>query len=129
MRLGGPAPAAVACGTAVVIAGLVLSACTGPARQSSVGSVSGRANLYGRVPGEGRPFTVGAVQDGKVVATAKLHPGGGPFNLAVPPGKYQVGLWIPGIRQLTVAFMTCATDATVHPGRSAVITLTCDWHG
>jgi hypothetical protein len=123
MHRGGLARATVVCGAAVVIV-VLLSACAGI---PGPGSISGRADLYGRVPGDGQPLTIGAVHDGKVIATAQVRPGGR-FNLAVPSGRYQVGLWVPGTRQLTDVYMTCATGATVSPGRSAVITLTCQWH-
>jgi hypothetical protein len=112
MHRGGLAHVAVMCGTAVVIVVLMLSACTGTPGE---GSVSGRANLYGRVPVEGQPLTIGVAHDDKVIATAQVRPGGR-FNLAVPPGRYRVGLWVPGTRQLAVVYMTCATDAVVSLG-------------
>jgi hypothetical protein len=106
---------------------LVLSGCATAVQQ---GSVAGHALLYGMVPGGGRRLTIGAVGDGKLLAAAKIRPNGGRFDLSVPPGGYQVGLWLPGARQLAPKWMICAAPikVSVIPGRETAVTLTCFWH-
>jgi hypothetical protein len=60
--------------TAAALIGLVLAGCTNSRTGSRAeGSVSGRAILAGRLPGDGRPFTIGAVRDGKIVRTAAVR--------------------------------------------------------
>jgi hypothetical protein len=123
-----PVRAAVLTWAAAVLLGSLLAGCTnsrvGSPAQSSV---SGRAILVGRLPGGGRPFTVGAIRDGEIVKTTEVQPGGH-FRLAVPPGHYQVGLWIPGAQQ-TVSYMTCITNTTVKAAHTARTNLQCVWHG
>ena len=123
-----PARVAALTFTAAVLLGPVLAGCTNARTQSLAGSsVSGRAILVGRVPGDGRPFTVGAVRDGKIVQTAAVRPGGH-FRLAVPAGHYQVGLWIPGARR-SVFYMTCIVHTTVRTEHTSTTNLQCVWHG
>jgi hypothetical protein len=112
-----------------VLLALMLTGCAGSQSNASLSaesSVTGRAILVGRLPGGGRPFTVGAVRDGKIIETAKIQPGGH-FRLVVPPGHYQVGLWIPGAR-LSVPYMSCAVPTTVKPEDTSPLNLQCDWH-
>jgi hypothetical protein len=123
-----PAWAAVlTCATAVVIGPLLAGCTNSQAGSRAESSMSGRAVLVGRLPGGGRPFTVGAVHDGKIVKTTEVRPGGR-FRLAVPPGHYQVGLWIPGARQ-TISYMTCVTQTTVKVAHTSRTNLQCVWHG
>lgn len=106
---------------------LVLPGCAAAAQQ---GSVTGQAVLSGRVPGGGRPLTVGAVRGGTILATAEIRPTGGRFDLRVRPGRYQVGLWLPGAQQLVPKWMICAapTNVSVTAGQAAAVTLSCSWH-
>ncbi len=113
--------AALACIAALLFG---LPGCVGP---RSASAISGRAILTGRVPGSGRPFTVGAVRNGKIIKTAKVRPGDR-FNLTVPPGHYKVGLWIPGTRQSPL-YLTCIAHTTVNPGETSTVNLECMWHG
>jgi hypothetical protein len=109
---------------ATALLGPVLAGCTSSRPDSSV---SGRAILVGRLPGHGQPFTVGAVRNGKVIKTTEVHPGEY-FRLAVPPGHYQIGLWVPGARH-SVLYMTCVVPTTVKAGHPSRTNLQCVWHG
>lgn len=112
---------------ALAFAGLLLAGwATGQGSLSGLPILTGRAVLSGRIPGGGRPFTVGAVHDGKVVRKGTILPGGH-FTLRVPPGNYQVGLWIPGQRP-SASFLACTTQTTVRDGRTTVVNLYCVWH-
>jgi len=114
---------------AVVPIGLVLAGCTGSPTVSDMGAVTGRPQLVGRVPGGGRPLIVGAIRNGKVIAVARVVPGGH-FKLAVPPGRYRVGLWLPGAKLVVPDRSICQSSeaVTVGAGRTASILLSCVWH-
>jgi hypothetical protein len=122
-----PRAAVLTCAVAVLLGPLLAGCTNSQAGSRAESSVSGRAILVGRLPGGGRSFTVGAVRDGKIVKTTEVRPGGH-FRLAVPPGHYQVGLWIPGGHQ-TVSYMTCITYTTVKAARTSRTNLQCVWHG
>jgi hypothetical protein len=114
---------------AAVLLALMLTGCgRSPSTASSraEGSVTGRAILVGRLPGGGRPFTVGAVRDGKVMATVKVRPGGH-FRLVVPAGHYRIGLWIPGA-QLSIHYMSYTGSTTVKTGDTSLLNLNGVWH-
>jgi hypothetical protein len=113
-------------GAALAVLVLVLSGCAA----SHTGSLVGQARLYGNVPGHGNPLILGVARDGKVMATASIRSNGGRFDLSAPPGRYQVGLWLPGSRQLLSGYMICVAGATVTviAGHETAVTVTCEWH-
>jgi hypothetical protein len=74
-------------------------------------------------PGNGQVSTVVAIRGGRVIDQAKVRPGER-FDLSVPPGRYWVGLWQPGVPRVAW-LIACAVQAAVSGGQTVTVNLQC----
>lgn len=103
---------------AAAVAGLLLAGCA-----AGNGTLRGRAPLGGGAPGNGQVSTVVAIRGGRVIDQAKVRPGER-FDLPVPPGRYWVGLWQPGVPRVAW-LIACAVKAAVSSGQTVTVNLQC----
>jgi hypothetical protein len=105
---------------------LVLVMC-GCAHGGRTGQIDVESSFSGYPP-EGGRLLLGAVSgDGHAFAAARIGPHASAV-LTVPPGRYTVGVWLPGTRRLSAPMVLCSRGATVVAGQASAITLACEWH-
>lgn len=103
---------------------LMVASCSSSA---PVGSLRIQVSFGGRVPFPGRAFTLGVVRAGSIIQKLSVPHGGGRFDVTLPEGRYELGIWVPGEAN-SVAYLGCKTGASVYAGPSDSALVYCGWY-